>query len=93
MRRIGFAIAAAALALPGCATMPRGGGLPESISYETGHCFGACPVYAVTVHSDGSGLFEGKRFTAVSGQRAFRIDPDQYRAFAGRLEPLRPDSG
>jgi hypothetical protein len=86
-------VGAAALALSACATMPRGGALPESISYETGPCFGACPVYVVTVRSDGSGMFEGKRFTAVSGQRSFRVTPDQFRAFADRLAPLRPASG
>jgi hypothetical protein len=93
MRKFGFAPATALLALSACATLPRGGGLPDSISYETGPCFGACPVYVVTVHADGSGTFEGKRFTAVSGQRGFRSDPDQYRAFADRLAPLRPNSG
>ena len=84
---------AAGLALAGCASLPRGGSLPDSISYETGPCFGACPVYALTVRADGRGTFEGRRFTAASGERSFRITPDQYRAFAERLAPLRPESG
>ena len=79
----------------GCTTVPDG---PiaiesESISYETGPCFGACPVYRVTVSPDGSGTFEGRRFTAVTGERSFRITPDQYRAFAAQLAPLRPAEG
>lgn len=65
----------------------------ESISYETGPCFGACPVYRVTVSPDGTGTFEGRRFTAVTGERSFRITPDQYRAFAAQLAPLRPAEG
>jgi len=65
----------------------------ESISYETGPCFGACPVYRVTVSPDGSGTFEGRRFTAVTGERSFRITPEQYRAFAAQLAPLRPAEG
>ena len=93
MRSIGFATAAGALALSACATTPRSDGLPESISYETGPCFGACPVYVVTVHADGSGMFEGRRFTAAIGPRDFRVTPEQYRAFAARLAPLRPASG
>ena len=65
----------------------------QSISYETGPCFGACPVFRVTVNSDGSGTFEGRRFTAVTGERGFRVTPAQYRAFADQLAPLRPASG
>ena len=65
----------------------------DSISYETGPCFGACPVYRVTVSPDGTGTFEGKRFTAVTGERSFRLTPEQYRAFAAQLAPLRPAEG
>ena len=84
---------AAALSAAACATVPTDAAPVESISYETGPCFGACPVFRVTVNSDGSGTFEGRRFTAVTGARTFRATPDQYRAFAARLEPLRPASG
>jgi hypothetical protein len=66
---------------------------PQSISYETGPCFGACPVYRLEVASDGSGKFEGRRFTAVEGERHFQISPAQYRAFADHLAPVRPQSG
>jgi len=65
----------------------------ESISYETGPCFGACPVYRVTVSPDGTGTFEGRRHTAVTGIRSFRATPAQYRAFRDQLAPLRPASG
>jgi hypothetical protein len=88
--------AIATVLLGACATTSPGSAADagaESISYETGPCFGACPVYRVTVHADGGGLFEGRRFTSVVGQRAFRVTSDQYRAFARRLEPLRPASG
>jgi hypothetical protein len=79
----------------GCATVPDGPIAIESdaISYETGPCFGACPVYKVTVRPDGSGTFEGRRFTAVTGERSFRVSPAQYRAFAAHLAPLRPAEG
>ena len=79
----------------GCATVPDRP-IPiesESISYETGPCFGACPVYRVTVSPDGSGTFEGRRFTAVTGERSFRLTPAQYRAVAAPLAPLRPADG
>ena len=83
---------AASLLLAACAaTAPASPA--ETISFETGPCFGACPVYRVTVNGDGSGTFEGRRFTAVTGARAFRATPEQYRAFARQLEPLRPARG
>lgn len=65
----------------------------EAISYETGPCFGACPVFKVTVRPDGTGTFEGIRDTAVTGERSFRITLAQYRAFADQLAPLRPRQG
>ena len=88
-----LALAVAGVGLASCTTVaaaPADG--VESIAYETGPCFGACPVYRVTVDRDGSGLFEGRRFTAVSGERRFQITADQYRAFVRHLEPLRPSS-
>ncbi|MFK3889112.1 DUF6438 domain-containing protein [Sphingomonas sp. NPDC079357] len=63
----------------------------DSISYATGPCYGTCPVYTVTVRPDGTGTFEGERFTAVTGRRAFRVTADDYRHFAAALAPYRPD--
>ena len=84
----------ASLALVGCATTAGASGEQvESISYETGPCFGACPVYTVTVNRDGSGLFEGRRFTALTGERRFSVTPAEYQAFVRQLDPLRPASG
>lgn len=92
-----------AVTLAGCAAMSAqapgaSGPLPvaiesDSISYATSACFGRCPIYRVTVRPDGGGVFEGINFTAVSGERPFRITPDRYRAFAAHLAPLRPRQG
>ena len=92
--RAATGLAFVGLALAGCATTaaaPAGG--IERIAFETGPCFGACPVYRVTVDRAGNGLFEGRRFTAVTGERRFQASPDQLRAFLRHLEPLRPASG
>lgn len=62
----------------------------ETISYETSRCFGTCPVYRVTIQPDGTGVFEGRRFTKVVGTRDFKATPAQYRAFAAKLQPYRP---
>src|SRR3546814_1765112 len=56
-------------------------------------CFGACPVYTVTVSPDGQGVFAGKRFTAVTGERTFALPRDAYDRFAAALAPYRPESG
>lgn len=91
-------VGVAGLALAGCSHGNHAGPKPipvetDSITYETGPCFGACPVYSITVRPDGSGVFTGKRFTAVTGERAFKLTPAQYAAFAARLAPYRPASG
>ena len=62
----------------------------QSISYETGACFGTCPVYRVTVRSNGTGQFEGRRHTAVTGTRNFRLSRAQFLAFSGHLASYRP---
>jgi hypothetical protein len=83
-----------ALALAACVTAPADRPIPtdvEGIEYETGPCFGACPVYRIALNADGSGLFEGRSATAVTGERGFRVTPAQYRAFAARLAPYQPE--
>lgn len=65
----------------------------ETIHYETAPCFGACPVYAVTVSSDGTGTFDGKRFTAVTGEHPFTLTSAQFADFRKRLQPYRPAVG
>ena len=87
---------AVAIALSACATVPSADAAPhrlETIVYETGPCFGACPVYRVTVRADGRGIFEGRRFTAVEGSRSFHLTQAQFRAFADYLAPTRPARG
>lgn len=64
---------------------------PASITYSTGPCFGACPVYSVTVRGDGTGVFTGERFTAVTGQRDFTLSRQQFAAFADMLVAHRPE--
>ncbi|HVQ08409.1 MAG TPA: DUF6438 domain-containing protein [Allosphingosinicella sp.] len=93
MKKIAI-LAAAALALPAAAAaQPRPATPVETIIFETGPCFGTCPVYRVVVNSNGTGTFEGRHHTAVTGTRPFRLRPGQYQAFARHLAPLRPARG
>lgn len=82
--------ALSAAALP---PSPRPSTPVQTIVYETGPCFGTCPVYRLTINSSGDGTFEGRRFTRVTGSHAFRFTSAQYRAFARALAPLRPAHG
>ena len=79
-------------ALPAVAAAPPATPV-QTISFETGPCFGRCPVYRFYINSTGTGGFEGIRFTAVAGSRPFRATYAQYRAFARMLEPIRPARG
>lgn len=85
-------LALSALATPSLlpAASPKARAALENITYETGPCFGVCPVYRVTVSSDGRGVFEGKRFTAVTGTRNFRVDAKTFAEFSRRLRGVRP---
>lgn len=38
-----------------------------SITYETGMCFGKCPVYSATILGDGKVMYDGRRFTDREG--------------------------
>ena len=88
------------LALAGCSTRERNW-VPETVSanaveqieYETGPCFGNCPVFRFTLSADGKGSFVGMRHTEVTGERAFTVTPAQYRAFADRIAQYRPGMG
>jgi len=44
------------------------------------HCLGSCAVYTVTIHGDGTVLFEGEAFVAIEGAHRSRISPDDVQA-------------
>lgn len=62
----------------------------RAISVSVGPCFGFCPVYDVTVGSDGLVSFEGFRHVAAVGRRQRRADPARFAAVASRLARFRP---
>lgn len=88
-----FLAALPVLALSAAGVQAQARSTVESITLETGACLGTCPVYQVTVSADGTGVFTGERYTAVQGERRFRITRAQYRAFAAHLAPIRPRAG
>lgn len=39
-------------------------------------CFGSCPDYKLTIRTDGSVTFEGRRFVAVEGFQTAQVEPE-----------------
>ncbi len=46
----------------------------DQIALTRGPCFGACPMYTVTVHGDGRVQFVGNRFVEKTGEHTKTID-------------------
>ena len=55
------------------------------ITLERGPCFGACPVYRLTVYGDGRVIYEGIRFVSVEGTRTATISEDKVRQLVGKF--------
>jgi hypothetical protein len=56
------------------------------ISLRRTVCFGVCPAYEVTVHGDGTVVFEGQRYTRVSGFAIGKTDEATLRSLVKELE-------
>ena len=50
------------------------------ITLERTACFGTCPVYTVKIFEDGTVIYEGDRFVAVTGQQISEIVPETVAA-------------
>jgi hypothetical protein len=48
-----------------------------AIELSRGQCFGACPVYVVTVHGSGDVEYVGTRFVKVKGIQKAKVRPEQ----------------
>lgn len=62
----------APLAMPAAA---QGAGAEVAVTLERGACFGACPVYKVTIYTDGTVVFEGQAHVDAEGQQTTTIEP------------------
>jgi hypothetical protein len=49
------------------------------ISLERGPCFGACPIYSLSVSADGSVVYEGTQFVEVEGRQTASLTQAQVR--------------
>ncbi len=69
-------IALALLALPAAAQTST----PDrqvAVTLERTPCFGACPVYTVTIYTDGTVVYNGERFVDVESEQTGSIDPSE----------------
>src|SRR2546421_3635764 len=51
-------------------------------------CFGTCPIYTVTISTDGTVSFEGRRFTKVQGSTTGHISSAAFRDLVREFEKL-----
>ncbi len=51
-------------------------------------CFGTCPIYTVTISSDGRVVFNGERFVKITGPAEGRIDKAAFRDLVREFEKL-----
>jgi hypothetical protein len=61
----------------------------SEIVLERGPCFGTCPIYQVTLRSDGSATFIGWNHVSRVGVYSGAITPAEFRRVADRFESAR----
>jgi hypothetical protein len=47
-----------------------------AVTLHRGACFGSCPVYSVTIYTDGTVVFVGERFVEAEGTHTTTIEPE-----------------
>jgi hypothetical protein len=65
----------------------RSGG-DDEITLQRTACFGTCPVYKLTIKSDGAVTFEGQRFTKTNGIANGEISPSDFRSLVNEFEKI-----
>ena len=70
------------------ASRPTQSGSDDSITLERTACFGTCPIYAVTINSDGAVTFNGERFVKTVGIAQDRIDKAAFRELVREFEKI-----
>lgn len=89
-----FLAALGALALSGCETtaaQPADSG-PVMITLERTACFGACPVYTVSIDGDGAVIYTGRRFVGVTGERHGQASRADVQALLQAFDAARFES-
>ncbi|MEY2498388.1 MAG: hypothetical protein QOD12_1944 [Verrucomicrobiota bacterium] len=61
---------------------------PNKISLERTACFGTCPVYTLTVYSDGRVEYEGKDHVKEKGSRSLKIDGKLFQRLMKKVDEI-----
>jgi len=56
-------------------TTPEATDAEVAVTLQRDACFGACPVYSVTIYTDGTVVYNGERFVEVEGEQTTTIEP------------------
>ena len=76
----------AALALSACAAAPLS---PDArVTLRSGPCFGACPIYAVSLDASDVAVFEGERFVAQRGRHEQQLPAGTLAKLLSELDQL-----
>jgi hypothetical protein len=74
------------------ASFPAAGGNVESditkITLERTPCFGACPVYTLTIHRSGQVEYEGKDHVRQKGLRTSRISTGDFEKLVKKIDEI-----
>lgn len=60
----------------------------DVITLERTACFGTCPIYKVTITSDGTVTFLGTRFTKTIGTAKGKINANEFRQLVAEFEKI-----
>jgi hypothetical protein len=61
----------------------------DVITLERGACFGTCPIYKVSVASDGKVTFEGLNYTKTKGKATARIKTKAFQQLVKEFERIK----
>jgi len=60
----------------------------DLITLERTVCFGTCPIYSVTIASDGQVTFEGRQYTKVTGIARGKISQKKFRQLVTQFQQM-----
>jgi len=61
----------------------------STISLSRKGCFGACPIYTVTIHGDGRVQYSGKKYVKVAGEQQGFMPPETIRTLFDEFETAK----
>lgn len=57
-----------------------------SISLQRGGCYGVCPIYSLTIFSDGTVYYQGELYVKITGNKNIKISNEQLKSLRDAIE-------